>query len=513
MIVCRSRRFSMPNVFVFRSRIAAPADEVFRWHERPRAFERLAPPWQRIEVVDRQGSIQSGDRVTLRQSLGPLKIAWRLEHRDYIAGRQFRDCQLSGPFRSWTHTHTIEPDGPDACYLHDRIDYALPAGAVGQWAAGGFVRRQLQRLFVYRHAVTAADVAAHRRYSGVNRMQIAIAGALGLIGSALTPFLTTGGHQVHKLVRGGSASPGDIAWDPAAGKIDAARLAGCEAVVNLAGEGIAARRWTAAQKERIRASRVDSTTLLAHTLAGLNPRPRVWVCASAIGFYGDRGDELLDEASRAGEGFLPDVCQQWEAATAPAADAGIRVIRIRFGIVLSPAGGALAKMLPPFRMGAGGRLGDGRQSMSWIALDDVVGAIHHLIMHETLAGPVNAVAPHPATNLEFTKTLGRVLHRPTIFPMPAPVVRLLFGEMGDALLLSSARVHPARLLESGYAFRYPQLDGRSGICWGSKADRCVRLSTRPNAAAGIYWTRPPRPTILAGRCFRPVLSHRLENFR
>jgi hypothetical protein len=448
----------VPDTFTKRSRIAAPADEVFRWHERPGAFERLAPPWQKIEVIERQGGIEPGGTVALRQSLGPLKITWRMEHRDYIAGRQFRDCQLSGPFRSWTHTHTIEPNGPDDCYLRDQIEYALPAGAIGQRALGGFVGRQLERLFAYRHAVTAADLADHRRFSGVNRMQIAIAGGSGLIGSALTPFLTTGGHQVRKLVRGRPATPDEIAWDPAAGKIDGARLAGCDAVVNLAGEGIASRRWTKAQKERIRSSRVESTALLARTLAGLNPRPRVWVCASAIGFYGDRGEERLDEASHAGEGFLPDVCRQWEAATAPAADAGIRVVRLRFGVVLSPAGGALAKMLPPFRMGVGGRLGDGRQYMSWIALDDVVGAIHHTLMHDTLAGAVNAVAPHPATNLEFTKTLGRVLHRPTIFPMPAAAARLAFGEMADALLLASARVYPARLLESGYAFRCPQLE-------------------------------------------------------
>jgi uncharacterized protein len=448
----------MANIFNHRSRIAAPADEVFRWHERPGAFERLAPPWQQIDVTERTGGIQTGDRVTIRQSLGPLKISWRLEHRDYIEGRQFRDCQLSGPFRSWTHTHTIEPDGPDHCFLQDRIEYELPAGALGQLIAGGFVQRQLARLFAYRHAVTAADLAAHRLYSGVSSMQVAISGASGLIGSALAPFLTTGGHQVRKIVRGQAKSADDISWDPSAGKIDAARLAGCEAIINLAGEGIASRRWTAAQKEKIRTSRVESTTLLARALAGLNPRPRVFVCASAIGFYGDRGDEALDEASRPGAGFLPEVCQQWEAATEPASDAGIRVVRVRFGIVLSPAGGALAKMLPPFRLGAGGRLGDGRQWMSWIALDDIVGAIHHLVMQDHPTGAVNAVAPHPATNLEFTKTLGRVLHRPTIFPMPAPIVRGVFGEMGDALLLASARVHPARLLESGYAFRYPELE-------------------------------------------------------
>jgi hypothetical protein len=301
-------------------------------------------------------------------------------------------------------------------------------------------------------------------------MQIVIAGSSGLIGSALASFLTTGGHQVRRLVRpqAKSQSAGTvplsqptadrISWNPAAAQIDAAALAGCEVVINLAGEGIANRRWTAEQKKKIYDSRIDSTALLALTLAELNPRPRVFVCASAIGFYGDRGDEQLDEASRPGTGFLPEVCQDWEAVTAPAADAGIRVVRVRFGVVLSPAGGALAKMLPPFRLGAGGRLGNGRQWMSWIALDDVVGAIQHVIMQDNLTGAVNVVAPHPATNQEFTKTLGRVLHRPTIFPMPAAVARLAFGEMADALLLASARVHPARLLESGYAFRYPDLE-------------------------------------------------------
>ncbi|HTU25020.1 MAG TPA: TIGR01777 family oxidoreductase [Pirellulales bacterium] len=448
----------MAEVLSRRSRMPAPADEVFRWHERPGAFERLAPPWQRIEVVERQGGIEPGGRVSLRLPFGPLKIGWRLEHRDYIAGRQFRDCQLSGPFRHWSHTHQVEPDGPDNSFLIDHIEYALPGGALGQKAAGGFVRRELDRLFAYRHAVTAADLAVHRRYAGVPNMRIAVAGASGLIGSALAPFLTTGGHDVHKLVRGAPNTPTDVPWDPAAGTISTDRLAGCQAVVNLAGEGIANRRWTERQKERILKSRIESTALIARTLPTLDPRPLVWVNASAIGFYGDRGEELLDEASCAGEGFLPDVCRQWEAATAPAADAGIRVVRIRFGIVLSPAGGALAKMLPPFRAGVGGRLGDGRQYMSWIDLDDVVGAIHHAIMNQAVSGPVNAVAPNPATNLEFTKTLGRVLGRPTIFPVPAAALRLIFGEMADAMLLSSTRVHPARLLETGYAFRCAQLE-------------------------------------------------------
>ena len=327
-------------------------------------------------------------------------------------------------------------------------------------AAGGFVRRELERMFAYRHAVTAADLASQQLYSGAAKMRIVIAGSSGLIGSALASFLSTGGHQVRRLVRpqAKSQSADNISWNPAAAQIDAAALAGCEVLVNLAGEGIANRRWTAAQKKRSTTAASIALRLLALTLAELNPRPRVFVCASAIGFYGDRGDEQLDEASRPGTGFLPEVCQDWEAITAPAADAGIRVVRVRFGVVLSPAGGALAKMLPPFRLGAGGRLGNGRQWMSWIALDDVVGAIQHVILQDNLTGAVNVVAPHPATNEEFTKTLGRVLHRPTIFPMPAAVARLAFGEMADALLLASARVHPARLLESGYAFRYPDLE-------------------------------------------------------
>ena len=290
-------------------------------------------------------------------------------------------------------------------------------------------------------------------------MQIVVSGASGLVGSALAPLLASAGHQVRRLVRGSTATEADIRWDPRAGSIDRRALAGCEAVVHLAGENIAGRRWSEAQKQKIRASRVEGTKLLAAALVALSPRPRVWVSASAIGFYGDRGDEVLDEASRSGEGFLPDVCRQWEDATQPAADAGIRVVNVRCGVVLSPQGGALKKMLPPFRFGLGGRLGSGRQYMSWIALDDAVRAIQQALTVDSLHGPVNLVAPQPVTNAEFTKTLGRVLGRPTIFPMPAPVARLAFGEMADALLLSSARVRPTRLAQSGFTFAWPQLEG------------------------------------------------------
>jgi hypothetical protein len=240
---------------------------------------------------------------------------------------------------------------------------------------------------------------------------------------------------------------------------DLSRLEGVDAVVHLAGENIAAGRWTAARKEEIRRSRVEGTRRLSESLARLSRRPKVLVSASAIGFYGNRGDEILKEDSAPGSDFLAQVCRDWEAATDPASRAGIRVVHLRSGVILSPAGGALKKMLLPFKMGAGGRIGSGAQFMSWIAIDDTIGAIHHAIVTEPLQGPMNGVAPTPVRNAEFTRTLGRVLSRPAIAPMPAFAARLAFGEMANALLLASQRVMPTRLQASGYKFRYPELEG------------------------------------------------------
>jgi len=249
-----------------------------------------------------------------------------------------------------------------------------------------------------------------------------------------------------------------VYWNPTAGEIDAPKLEGFDAVVHLAGEPITG-RWNATRKTAIRESRVKSTRLLCETLARLSKRPRVLVAASASGYYGDRGDEVLREESGAGSLFLSQVCQEWEAATKPAAERGIRVVNLRFGFILSRAGGGLAKMLPAFMMGAGGKIGSGKQYMSWIGIDDLLQIILFATTAETLSGPVNAVAPNPVTNLVFTETLGRVLGRPAIFPMPAFAVRLAFGEMGKELLLASARIEPARLLSAGYQFRFPELEG------------------------------------------------------
>jgi uncharacterized protein (TIGR01777 family) len=292
----------------------------------------------------------------------------------------------------------------------------------------------------------------------VTAARIAISGSSGLVGSSLVAFLAREGCTVVRLVRSEPRRRDEVLCDPATGRIDAARFEGLRAVVHLAGVNIAASRWSASQKERIRSSRVDGTRLVAESLAGLTRPPATLVCASAIGYYGDRGDERLDENSPAGSGFLPETCVAWEAAADPARQAGIRVVTLRIGVVLSTEGGALARMLTPFRLGLGGRLGHGRQRMSWITLEDLVRVIGHVLWDRTLHGPVNAVAPQAVTNAEFTASLGRVLRRPTLLPLPAAVLRLLLGEMGQALLLDGSQVVPERLCRAGFEFRHGALE-------------------------------------------------------
>lgn len=452
----------MMSEFLYQSTIDGSAEDVFRWHTRKGAFERLNPPWDPVEVIERTGGIRDGDRVKVRMRLGPIPIDWTIEHRDYIEGRQFRDVQIHGPFSRWEHTHRIEPAGTDRCILKDEISYELPLGAMGRALGEHYTRDQLQRLFAYRHELTQRDVSEHknaRQGNAVSSMTILVSGASGLVGSSLTPLLSTGGHNVKRLVR--SIVAGDdqaVLWNPESGVSNPGDLAGVDAVVHLAGESIASGRWSAAKKRRIRESRVVGTRRLCETLIGFDRPPQTLVCASAIGFYGDCGDRVVDESTNRGRGFLADVCEWWEAAAEIAHKAGIRVVNARFGVILSPRGGALAKMLTPFRLGGGGVLGSGCQYMSWIGIDDVVRGILHCLVNDELNGPVNFVAPSPVTNREFTKTLGRVLRRPTILPMPAAAVRLAFGEMADELLLSSTRAEPKRLTESGFRFQDQTLE-------------------------------------------------------
>lgn len=291
-----------------------------------------------------------------------------------------------------------------------------------------------------------------------------VSGSTGLMGSALVSALEGAGHRAVRLTRSGGGGDGVVRWDPEAGEIEAGRLGDIEAVVHLAGESIAGEnpvtgRWTPRRKKRIRESRTKGTRLLARTVAALDPPPRVMVSASASGYYGNRGDEVLREESAPGSNFLAGVCREWEAAADPAREAGVRVVHTRFGIVLSPKGGALAQTLPIFKLGVGGRIGSGRQWWSWVALDDAVGAIQHALATDSLEGPANVSSPQPLTNAAYTRVLGRVLSRPTLFPLPAPVARVALGEVADELLLASTRMEPAKLVQTGYEFRYPELDG------------------------------------------------------
>jgi hypothetical protein len=285
--------------------------------------------------------------------------------------------------------------------------------------------------------------------------RILVTGVSGPVGAALLPSLRGHGYQVVRLVRGPASGSGQISWDPAQ-PLAPESVSGFEAVIHLAGETIVG-RWTAAKKARIRDSRVQGTRHLAEALAHAPECPRVFVSASAVGYYGSRGDEVLREDSSSGQDFLSGVCREWEATAQPAAQAGIRTVQIRLGLILSPVGGALPKMMLPFRMGVGGNMGNGRQWWSWIDVEDVVGAMHHILTTEMLQGPVNVVGPHPVTNAEFTKTLARVLHRPAVFPMPAFAARLMFGQMADELLLASQRAEPAKLVSTGYQFQQTSL--------------------------------------------------------
>ena len=441
--------------FVKRTAIDVSRDVLRAWHMRPGALERLSPPWTGLRALGDGEAFVPGARAKLALASGPLIFPW---HARYEADPEgFRDVQELGPMKHWVHAHHFLAGESRGSILEDAIDYELPLGALGRVVAGRITALRLEQLFRYRHELTRGDLERHAA-ADLSPSRIALSGASGLVGSALRVFLSTGGHTVLPLVRRAPrAGTEEILFDPETGRIDAAALEGTVAVVHLAGESISS-RWTAAKRERIRRSRFEGTRLLAEALAGLDRPPRVLVSASAIGYYGDRGEETLEETSAPGRGFLPEICEGWEEATLAAERRGIRVVRLRIGIVLGAAGGALGKMSVPFRFGVGGKIGDGRHWMSWIALDDLLGAILFLISNDTVAGPVNAVGPAPVRNDEFARTLARVLHRPAIVPLPALAVRTIFGRMGEEVLLSSMRVLPTRLASAGFRFRHSTLE-------------------------------------------------------
>lgn len=444
------------SICTHRSTLPASAAAVFAWHKREGAIHRLTPPWQDVTVLRKDPSIDNESRTYLQIKKGPLRFNWIAEHCDYIEGKQFSDVQVKGPFAYWKHQHLIHSGDSSHSDLEETISYRLPGGVVGNAVLGSYSHRQIEQMLAYRQRTLVQDLLCVQRYADQKPQRILVSGATGLVGASLIPFLLNAGHQVVRLVRKKATLPTDILWDPAKGMIEEEKLERFDAVIHLAGESIASGRWTRAKKALLRSSRVDSTKLLVNALAKQTYPPKIFLCASAIGFYGNRGDALLDEDSPKGTGFLADLCQEWEEA-ANGFKTG-RVVSARLGMVLSPRGGALRQMLLPFQLGGGGVLGSGAQYYSWVGIDDVVYHLYNALMDDRLRGSVNIVSPNPVTNAAFTKTLGEVLCRPTFMPMPAAVVGLIFGEMGEALLLSSSRVVPKRLSQIGCDFAYPGLE-------------------------------------------------------
>jgi uncharacterized protein (TIGR01777 family) len=436
----------------YSSVIDAPIYEVFDWHTRPGAFTRLSPPWQPGRIVAEADSLENG-----RAELGlPGGLRWVADHQPdgYDPPRRFVDSIGTEGLASWPlglalrwrHTHDFEEVSGERTRVIDRVDTPVPA-------------RALRSTFRYRHRQLADDIAAHRHAAaqGLAPLTVAITGSSGLVGAQLTAFLSTGGHRVIRLVRHAATKPDERQWNP--DEPDPGLLAGVDAVIHLAGESIAG-RFTDEHRAAILDSRIGPTRRLAELIGTSVDGPKVLINASAIGYYGhDRGDETLTEDSERGDGFLADVVTEWEHATAPAEEAGTRVVKVRTGIVQSPAGGTLRLLRPLFAAGLGGRLGNGRQWFSWIGIDDLVDVYHRALWDSDLSGPVNAVATEPVRNVDYTRVLAHVLHRPALLPVPPLGPKVLLGEQGAReLALANQRVLPARLQQADHRFRRPDLE-------------------------------------------------------
>ncbi len=451
------------SVFERISRIPCPGADLDAWHRLPDAFTRLTPPWEKVEVVE-DAPIEEGKRVKLRVKMGPLWRDWTAKFIGVKPGEEFTDIQEDGPFAEWRHRHRFLAKGKSGaaaaeCSLVDHIRYRLPLGFFGRLLGARFVRRKLERTFRYRHDLTLADIERGKAHPTLRPLRVVVSGATGLVGKTLLPYLRMRGHEVLRLTRS-PREEGDLAWDPDAGVLDLGAAGRIDAAIHLAGENVAGGRWSKGRMERILYSRKRGTRLLADTLAALPEPPKVVISASGVNYYEQDSINTHDEGSPVGTAFLSEVCREWEGALRPLEDAGTRVCTLRIGMVLTPAGGALGKMLPIFKAGLGGRVGHGRQRTPWIAIDDLVDMIDRALGDARWSGPVNAVAEEPASNREFTKALAKALRRPAWFPVPAFALRLLLGKMADETLLADLAIYSKRLKdELGYELRHPHLEG------------------------------------------------------
>ena len=456
----------MPTNYKHETVVNADIETTFAWFEHEGSFRRLMPPWEVAQEVRADDSLEVGSqRVFKFPAPGApfINLTWIAEHTGYDKPNYFADTMVKGPFWKWDHDHYLKEENGVTTVVDD-VTYSVPFGPLGMLVdkvlGGSLVTGRISSMFRAREFRLKRDLDNHAKFLNMPRKKILIVGSSGLIGTQLVAFLDTGDHEVWRLVRRESDSnKNEISWNPSKGEINPKELEGFDVVIHLGGVGIGDKRWSKKRKAAIKDSRVNSTELLSKTLASLENKPDLFMMASAIGYYGNRGDEELDESSSCGEEgyFLTDVCRQWEDSANPAKEAGIRTVHLRTGIVISAVGGALGKMLLPAKIGGGGPIGSGKQWMSWISMDDQIYSMYHLMMSEGVSGEYNLTAPNPVRQKQFAKDLGRVLRRPAFAPLPGFMMKIMFGEMGARLTLDSLRVLPKNLQESGYEFIHTDL--------------------------------------------------------
>lgn len=444
------------SFFTCTTKIQSDVRTAFCWHEREGALQRLTPPWEKVSLMEKDEGIEVGAKCRLNVGTGFFSIPWQAEHIEYYKDKHFKDRQNSGPFSRWEHSHDFEENNGTVT-IKDTVEYRLPLHGISKFFAGGFVHNKLEKMFRYRQDVSKNDIEMICEYRPEPKT-IVVSGATGVVGKALIPYLQTQGHRVIRLIRNEKQlCIGDICWNPGAENMDG-MFEQADAVIHLAGEPIGSGNWSNKKKLSIVDSRTKSTGLLARSIAAMENPPKLFISASAIGYYGDRGDEELTEESPPGSNFISNVCTHWEEATKKAETGDMRIVHLRIGVALTPAGGALQRMLTPFRLGAGMVIGTGEQYMSWICMDDLLYAVTHIMETESIKGAVNLTSPEPVRMKDFSKTLASVLNRPCFLRVPEWLIKLVYGQMGEEVLLGGSKVLPKKLLESGFRFRYPLLE-------------------------------------------------------
>ena len=451
----------------------APVEDVWAWYDSKGAFRRIMPEWEGIRPV-KAGALVDDATTRFKITLGPLRPTWVARHYGVVSGEVFNDVMEKGPFGAWDHEHRFVSTGSNTSEIRDTIQWKLPLHPLTFWTAPFTVKGRMNQMFAYRTLRVQEDLKRIAQYADQPKQRVLVSGSTGLIGMQLCAFLQAAGHEVVRLLRPSSVLPSDVAdeptvvWNDQTGEVIEGSLEGFDTVIHLAGAGIGDKRWNAKRKALIESSRTLPTENLVRLFGALEKPPKTFMSGSAVGYYGNRKDEQLTESSSPGEGFLANLAQQWEAAAAPAQDLGIRTVWLRTGIVTTPMGGALKPMLLPTLMGAGGPLGGGRQYQSWISLHDHIYATYHLMMNSSCEGPYNLTAPEPVTQRQYAKTLGKVMLRPWFAPAPGFVLKIMFGELAQALILDGQRVLPQRLIESGFTFQHERLESCLRQCLGKQ---------------------------------------------